>query len=406
MRSLTPPYSMKIGIISCYYENWIAGSLYNQAVIRAISHLPESIRPEIHLIMSRHNDHRHIYEDFKDEIKSTIFYGRHFQNRSAKSITKKILRFFRPKNRSTTLVQSAQAAGIHVIFPVFDSLGVNSPISWIGWIPDFQHRHFPDFFSEQERTQRDEKFQELINQSSHIVVSSEDAKSDLLNFYSSEANRISAYRFRTFADPSWFSENPIKVADDFELPEKFLMFPSQFWKHKNHELLFESIAQFKLSGNKDICLVLTGKDTDYRNPEHTDILKKLIVRLGLESNVLYFGVLPRIQQIQLMRRACAIVQPSLFEGWSMLVEDCRALGKTVLLSDLPVHREQAYPSAHYFTPDNPENLTKILLELWPTLNPGPDLEAELIARSENRQLIEQSGQFLFELFKKVSELHR
>jgi glycosyltransferase involved in cell wall biosynthesis len=393
---------MKIGILSFSFNNWIAGPLYNQAVIRAISQLPENIRPEIHLIMPRHDDHRHIYEDFKDEIESIIFYDHQFHNKSADSLAKRIPRLLKLKRRSTTLLQCAQTEGIDVIFPVFTSLGADAPVNWIGWIPDFQHRHLPEFFSEQDRAKRDEKYQTLIREASHVVVSSADAKSDLLNFYTSESNRISAYRFRTFADPAWFSENPIQLADDLGLPEKFLMFPSQFWKHKNHELLFESIAQFKSAGNEDICLVLTGKDIDYRNPQHADYLKQLIVKLGLEKNVRHLGLLPRNQQIQMMRRACAIVQPSLFEGWSMLVEDCRALGKTVLLSDLPVHREQAYPSAHYFSPAHPENLTKLLTELWPMLNPGPDLEAEAVARSENRELIKQNGQFLLELFKKVS----
>ena len=394
---------MKIGILSFSFKNWIAGSLYNQAAIRAISHLPQSIRPEIHLIMPRHDDHRHIYEDFKDEIDSFVFYDHHTQNKSEKSAVRKILRLLRIRGRSTTLLQSAQAEGIDVIFPVTHSLGKDSPVNWIGWIPDFQHRHLPDFFCEKDRSNRDEKYQTLIHEAPHLVASSEDAKSDLLKFYAADANRISAYRFRTYAEPAWFSDNPIKVVDDLGLPEKFLMFPSQFWKHKNHELLLKSVAQFKSAVNEDICLVLTGKDIDYRNPGHPDHLKQLIVRMGLESNVRYLGLLPRNQQIQLMRRACAIVQPSLFEGWSMLVEDCRALGKTVLLSDLPVHREQAYPSAHFFTPDHPENLTKLLTELWPKLNPGPDLEAEAVARTHNLELIRQNGQFLLELFQMVSK---
>ena len=70
----------------------------------------------------------------------------------------------------------------------------------------------------------------------------------------------------------------------------------------------------------------------------------------------------------------------------MLVEDCRALGKTVLLSDIPIHREQAYPAAHAFDPESVDELVALLARLWPDLRPGPDLVAERLAREEDDRL--------------------
>ncbi len=73
-----------------------------------------------------------------------------------------------------------------------------------------------------------------------------------------------------------------------------------------------------------------------------------------------------------MRRAAAIIQPSYFEGWSMLVEDCRALGKQIILSDIPIHREQSPPDATFFNPNDIQQLSTILADRWPQLRPGPD----------------------------------
>ena len=73
-----------------------------------------------------------------------------------------------------------------------------------------------------------------------------------------------------------------------------------------------------------------------------------------------------------MRRSLAVIQPSLFEGWSSVVEESRMLGKTIILSDLAVHYEQAPDFAVYFDRNNAKDLAEKILDLLPRLSPGPD----------------------------------
>ena len=108
-------------------------------------------------------------------------------------------------------------------------------------------------------------------------------------------------------------------------------------------------------------------------PEYADRLKREIERRGLSSQVYFLGLLDRETQIQIMRASAAVVQASLFEGWSALVEDARALGKRVFVSDIPVHREQEPADASTFDPERPEALADLLERAWPGLEPGPDL---------------------------------
>ena len=54
--------------------------------------------------------------------------------------------------------------------------------------------------------------------------------------------------------------------------------------------------------------------------------------------------------------AAAIVNPSRFEGWSTAVEEAKAIGVPMILSDLAVHREQAGDVARLFNPDNAAQL--------------------------------------------------
>jgi len=47
-------------------------------------------------------------------------------------------------------------------------------------------------------------------------------------------------------------------------------------------------------------------------------------------------------------QALAIINSPLFEGWSTTVEKAKAIGKSVVLSDIPVLREQNPGQARYF----------------------------------------------------------
>jgi hypothetical protein len=87
----------------------------------------------------------------------------------------------------------------------------------------------------------------------------------------------------------------------------------------------------------------------------------------------------------LFRRAVAVVQPSLFEGWSALVEDARTFDKRIYVSDIPVHREEQPSNAVFFQPDRPDELAELVAQDWPDLRPGPDLAREDEARSEMRR---------------------
>ena len=55
----------------------------------------------------------------------------------------------------------------------------------------------------------------------------------------------------------------------------------------------------------------------------------------------------------------AVINPSLFEGWSSTVEECKSVEKNMILSDLDVHKEQ-YPNATFFERNSVESLKNIL----------------------------------------------
>ena len=59
-------------------------------------------------------------------------------------------------------------------------------------------------------------------------------------------------------------------------------------------------------------------------------------------------MIPRVDQVCLIRASKAVLQPSQFEGWSTVIEDARALGKPTIASNFPVHIEQDALGSTFF----------------------------------------------------------
>jgi glycosyltransferase involved in cell wall biosynthesis len=98
-----------------------------------------------------------------------------------------------------------------------------------------------------------------------------------------------------------------------------------------------------------------------------------------------------------MRAAALIIQPSRFEGWSTVVQDAKALGRPLICSDIPVHREQAPGALGWFPCDAPDVLADLIASHWDGLNPGPDMLRERKAMLVEQEFAAQHGRVLLGL---------
>ena len=88
-----------------------------------------------------------------------------------------------------------------------------------------------------------------------------------------------------------------------------------------------------------------------------------------------------------MKHAKAIVQPSLFEGWSTVIEDARSLQVPVIASDLPVNIEQIGKEGEFFSPHDFKKLAELIEE-----QPKRDME-KLIYNSYKKRMKEAAYSF-------------
>lgn len=225
------------------------------------------------------------------------------------------------------------------------------PIKTIGWITDFQHLHLPQFFSEKELKQRDTDFRGIVQHCDCVLLSSESAKSDLASFAPSALPRVKVLQFVPEIDPMLELTSIHELESKYGFTRPFFYVPNQFWIHKNHSVVIDALAHLRAQGIRPTVLS-TGNKRDYRHPDHYEKLTSRIDELGLQDSFKALGLVPYKDLLSLMHYSLAVINPSLFEGWSSTVEEAKALGKTILLSNLPVHKEQDPSGGIFFDPEN------------------------------------------------------
>lgn len=375
----------QIGLLLRGGSNWIGGVIYIQNLINSFKFLPLNERPYLTVFIWGKIPSG-FYEDIdKDVLESitvkTIPVGL-FSN--FKKVAYYLLTGLYYKNN---LIKPFIENGIDIVYP-FHSSTKYEPLKYVDWIPDFQHKHLPKMFSKREIKDRDRNYRHTAEYSDIVVLSSNDAKKDFDHYYPGQKSKSRVLSFASYIPDEIFNNNLSSIKKKYNLPDKFLLVANQFWKHKDHLTLFRAIHELKKDGI-DIPLVCTGELKDYRNKEYYKQIRDYISDNELSSNIQILGFIPRSDQLQIMRLSSAIVQPSLFEGWSTVIEDGRALGKIMFISDIPVNIEQNPDNAIYFKAKSKKSLVNKLKENWDKLSPEPDLQLENNARLQSKERMEK-----------------
>lgn len=357
--------NVRVGIAATGGRGWLGGVSFIELLVKALARLPRNERPEIVLIISETTlaDYD-LFRPSADQADSVLYIGP--KNSAAESVLGDRVLWCQTYDELF--------ARIDLYFPLNSRVSVAHPA--ISWIPDFQHQYLPEFFSQSELTLRDTRFKEIADNAKMVVFSSEAVQADFWKTYPDSKAITAVLNYRLMQDRGVYLQDAAAVQVKYQLPDQFVLCCNQFWVHKNHKILLEAVALMRRQG-REIHLVCTGRTQDYRWPNYFTELVEYIRQLGIEDLVHILGLIPREDQLQLLRRCQCIVQPSLFEGLSLIVCEARSLGKPMVISDIPVHREQQY--GVYFDPGNVEELAEVINDVLAWASPGPDLQNEYLA---------------------------
>ena len=344
---------LKIGINYNYNRNWMGGTYYVENLIHSLNSLEDSLKPEL-LVVTRSKDHFERIYNIGYPYVTNLNYGQ-----LQKGINR-ISRLFIGRN----IIHHRKFKILDAIFPVFDNQFIGNLSNVIYWIPDFQEKYLPQFFSNSEVKARTKHQNFIAKNKTNIIFSSEDATNDYARFFPKAVGKSNVLNFAVF-HPNLSKLNAEEVRIKYRLPVKFFIVPNQFWAHKNHISVLKAISILKKK-NIEIHIAFTGKQIDTRNPLYFQELEEYISDESILDQISFLGFIDRKDQLCLMKQATAIIQPSYFEGWSTVIEDGKALNNYIVASSLSVNKEQLSQNAQFFDPNDSDSLANILTRLLTT----------------------------------------
>jgi glycosyltransferase involved in cell wall biosynthesis len=235
---------------------------------------------------------------------------------------------------------------------------------------DLQYLYYPEFFSANEVQERDRNFRQVIRAGARIVCISEFVRKTVLENTTLSPERVETIHImlpRRLRKTSAPSRDTILRKLHLQ-PGRFLIYPANFWRHKNHELLVTAFGMYKAANpDSDLKLVLTGSPN-----ERQKLLVEAVDRMGLADTVEFPGYVSNDEVSELIDSCFGLIFPSLYEGFGMPLLEAMAAGIPVLSSNVASLPEVGGDAVLFFDPRKPKEIADAIsrLEREPELRRG------------------------------------
>jgi glycosyltransferase involved in cell wall biosynthesis len=230
-------------------------------------------------------------------------------------------------------------------------------------IQDLTFFDFPEILGWEQTQQEKASMAGWLKNTKLVIVSSENTQNRLHFHYPDLAKNVNIIRHDILPDTLELAEN-VNLRE-FNLPQNYIVFPSNITVHKNHDNLFLAWAKFK--HHTDLPLVLFGSGTEVFNPDYQNHWRaSVLLRTGLCANKDFFalGYIPDKFVLPIVKNSKALIMPTLSEGGgSYPIEEALSVSIPVLCSDIPVLHEQLSGRSAiigWFDPTSPASIVQAL----------------------------------------------
>jgi glycosyltransferase involved in cell wall biosynthesis len=254
--------------------------------------------------------------------------------------------------------QPLQGLGVDLLFCPFSAPTFAEPgIPTVAVVYDLQHTHYPQFFAPEELVLRQARSGDLRRRADLVVCISEHTRAEVVSRMGIPAARTRTIpvNLHSRLHPPRVDET-IRNLDGLGLRRPYLLFPANFWPHKNHRLLMVAYGML-VSRNRSLALdlVLTGA---LEAPEAE--LREAVAGMGLGPRVHFLGYVPDRVFPSVLAGCEALVYPSLHEGYGIPLLEAMAFGKPVACSAVASLPEVAGGAAVLFDPRRPASIVEAL----------------------------------------------
>ena len=154
---------------------------------------------------------------------------------------------------------------------------------------------------------RDKSYEKSAKKAKSIIIGTKENKIKFSDFYNCQLKKINVLKFPPYLCVDKKEEDFLNLSF-----KNYLLYPAQYWEHKNHEYLINFFSDFMNNKFvKNISLVCTGFDKG-----NLSKLKKIIIEKKLEKKVLLLDYVDDKKLVWLYKNCIAVVFPSLIGSHS------------------------------------------------------------------------------------------
>jgi len=247
-----------------------------------------------------------------------------------------------------------RSLGVDLLFCPFTAPAYFDPtIPTVSVIVDLQYLYHSQFFRADDYHERDKNFKDACQLATRVVCISDYVRETVLEA-GLDPDRVTTIHIRLphrFSRPSPDVVERVRNGSGLK-DDRFLIYPANFWPHKNHLMLLTAFGIFRSRyPESDLRLVCTGAPG-----AQMESLREKAERMGLGNRVLFLGYVPDEEFAALMQTALAVIFPSLYEGFGMPVLEAMACGTPVLCSNVTSLPEVAGDAALFYDPRKPTEI--------------------------------------------------
>ena len=265
----------------------------------------------------------------------------------------------------------ATGAGL-MLYPSPITMSFEAGIPFIMAIHDLQHRlqpEFPEVSAGGEFERREYLFRNGARNATLLLADSEVGREDILNCYEDVGVRPEQVRVLPFLPAAYLRHQPdeaerSRVRRKYDLPDRYLFYPAQFWPHKNHERIVEALGRLRERDRMTVPVVFSGSVTDRIRRQTFRSVMIAARRLGLERDIRYLGYVPDNDISVLYRECAALIFPTFFGPTNIPVLEAWSMGCPVITSDIRGIREQCGDAALLVDPRSPDAIADAIRRIW------------------------------------------
>lgn len=252
------------------------------------------------------------------------------------------------KFRSNTILKKNH---VDILYCPFSAASFKEKgIPTVSTILDIQHEFYPQFFEPQELEHRRKFYQDIVKKVERVICISDYTRETFCEKYTYPLDRAQTIYI---AIQNRFDKEDNRILDRLNLRDQaYIVYPANFWEHKNHKLLLNAFAMYAHE-NRALKLVLTG------NPlAQAGYYNSLLKALKIEDRTVITGYVTNEELYSILKNAKGLIYPSLFEGFGIPVVEAMHLNKLIACSNLTSLPEIGCGSICYFDPKKPDDILR------------------------------------------------